>query len=262
VHGIFPDAREIHYKSRGNFPITSNTKFLNSAERGQTIVKSDLEAVESGRPSASGCNKQTDEWLGQNVGPTITVLVDWRRRSNSTGKHHGNHSIYIRCHRYSSHGKPPTSGYPPTGLLRKITVATVPISLHALNICFLSYLLYVLVSDLFLLLLSPLLYRTQVDSDASINLIHNCFLVRSRCRATSRIASDSGPCQNSFFLFWLCLIIMYCGWFILFWFFFVPLLEAHSLTLGMPYLEQENPALDWTKKILTPHSLLRLPSHL
>jgi len=156
--------------------------------------------------------------------------------------------IYYHCH--SFHGKPPTSGLQATGSLRDITLATLSISSHELNTRFLSHLLYVSAST------SSSSYRTLVDSGATINLIHKSVVsflgltVEPHPGLLATLADGKTVLSCSGYVSLSCTIagVPYAGTF------FVTPLETLSLILGMPYLERENPVIDWQAKTLTPRS--------
>ena len=75
--------------------------------------------------------------------------------------------------------KPSTSGSLAIGSLR-ISIATLSITSHELNTCFISHLLYVSVSISISVSIpsstSSTVYRTLVNSSATINLVHNSII--------------------------------------------------------------------------------------
>jgi len=151
--------------------------------------------------------------------------------------------IYYHCH--SFHGKPPTSGLQATGSLRDITLATLSISSHELNTPFLSHLLYVSAS--ISTPSSPSVYCALVDSGATINLIHKSVVsflgltVEPHLGLLATLADGKTvlSCSCYVSLSYTIAEIPYSGTF------FVAPLRAQSLILGMPYLERENPVIDW-----------------
>ena len=132
-------------------------------------------------------------------------------------------------------------------------MATLSISSHELNTPFLSHLLYVSAS----ISTSPSSsYRALVDSGATINLIHKSavsFLgltVEPHPGLLATLADGKTMLSCSGYVSLSCTIagVSYAGTF------FVAPLGAQSLILGMPYLERENPVIDWQAKTLTPRS--------
>ena len=135
-------------------------------------------------------------------------------------------------------------------------MATLSISSHELNTPFLSHLLYVSAS--ISVPTSPSTYRTLVDSGATINLIHKSVVslldltVEPHPGLLATLADGKTVLSCSGYVSLSCTIagVPYSGTF------FVAPLGAQSLILGMPYLERENPVIDWQAKTLTPRSSL------
>jgi len=128
------------------------------------------------------------------------------------------------------------------------------ISSHELNTPFLSHLLYVSAS--ISTPSSPSVYCALVDSGATINLIHKSVVsflgltVEPHLGLLATLADGKTvlSCSCYVSLSYTIAEIPYSGTF------FVAPLRAQSLILGMPYLERENPVIDWQAKTLTPRS--------
>ena len=135
-------------------------------------------------------------------------------------------------------------------------MATLSISSHELNTRFLSHLLYAPVSISVASSPSPSIYRALVDSGATINLIHKSVVsflgltVERHPGLLATLADGKMVLSCSGYVSLSCIIadVSYSGTF------FVAPLGAQSLILGMPYLERENPVIDWQAKTLTPRS--------
>ena len=131
-------------------------------------------------------------------------------------------------------------------------MATLSISSHELNTPFLSHLLYVSAS--ISASMSPSSYCALVDSGATINLIHKSVVSFLGLTAEphpgllATLADGKTVLSCSGYVSLSCIIAgaPYSGTF------FVTPLGAQSLILGMPYLERENPVIDWEAKTLTP----------
>jgi len=156
------------------------------------------------------------------------------------------------CH-YRYPGKPSASESPVTGPLR-ISIATLSISSYELNAPFLSHLLYVSVS----VSVSPFMYCALVDSGATINLIHKAVVslldltVQPHPGLQVTLADGKTVLSCPGFVSLSCVIAGISSHGV----FFVAPLGVQSMILGMPFLEEENPAIDWTTKTLMPRSAL------
>jgi len=103
---------------------------------------------------------------------------------------------------------------------------------------------------------SPSVYRTLVDSGATINLIHKSVVsflgltVEPHPGLLATLVDGKTALFCSGYVSLSCIVagVSDSGTF------FVAPLGAQSLILGMPYLERENPVIDWQAKTLTPRS--------
>ena len=137
-------------------------------------------------------------------------------------------------------------------------MATSSISSHELHTPFLSHLLYAPVSIPLASSPLPSVYRTLVDSGATINLIHKSVVsflgltVERHPGLLATLADGKMVLSCSGYVSLSCIIadVSYSGTF------FVAPLGAQSLIFGMPYLERKNPVIDWQAKTLTPRSNL------
>jgi len=135
-------------------------------------------------------------------------------------------------------------------------LATLSISSHELNTPFLSHLLYSPVSIPVASSPSPSIYHALVDSGATINLIHKSVVsflgltVEPHPGLLATLADGKMALSCSDYVSLSCTIAdaSYSGTF------FVAPLGAQSLIFGMPYLERENPVIDWQAKTLSPRS--------
>ena len=133
-------------------------------------------------------------------------------------------------------------------------MATLSISLHKLNTPFVSRLLYVSAFIPVSTSPSPSVYHTLVDSGVTINLIHKSVvsflrLIVDPHRGLLVTLADGKtvvPCSGYVSLSCTIADVSYSG------IFFVAPLGTQSLILGMPYLERENPVIDWQAKTLAP----------
>ena len=124
-------------------------------------------------------------------------------------------------------------------------MATLSISSHELNTPFLFHLLYASVS--IPVASSPSVHRALVDSGATINLIHKSVVsflgltVEPHPGLLATLVDGKTELSCSGYVSLSCTIAdaSYSGTF------FVAPLGAQSLILGMPYLERENPVIDW-----------------
>ena len=138
---------------------------------------------------------------------------------------------------------------PATGILEPRAVA-LSVTPRDLDTPSLPHLLYM---SVFLFGFSQL-YRALIDSGASINLIHSSLisylgLTVTPCpelRATLADGKTVLSCSGSVSLSFTVAGIPCHG------VFYVAPLGAQSLVLGMPYLEQMNPVIDWAAKTLEP----------
>ena len=135
-------------------------------------------------------------------------------------------------------------------------MANLSISSHELNTPFLSHLLYVSAS--ISIPTSPSTYRALVDSGTTINLIPKSVVsllgltVEPHPGLLATLADGKTVLSCSGYVLLTCTIasVPYSGTFI------VPPLGVQLLILGMPYLERENPMIDWQAKTLMPPSML------
>jgi len=152
--------------------------------------------------------------------------------------------IYVRCENFIYVGWAPVLGLMGLSFMTELKTP------------FLSHLLYAPVSISVASSPSPSIYRALVDSGATINLIHKSVVSflgltikpHPGLLATLADGKTALSCSGYISLSYIIAGISYSGTF------FVAPLGAQSLILGMPYLERENPVIDWQAKTLSPRS--------
>ena len=141
---------------------------------------------------------------------------------------------------------------PATGFLGTVSLS---VSSQDLADPSLPHLLYVSVSLHSLSLSGSFCYPALIDSGASVNLIHESLvsslsLAVEPCRLRATLADGKTALScTSFVRLSYSIAGISCSDV-----FFVAPLGAQSLLLGMPYLERENPLIDWQTKTLEPRS--------